>query len=356
LRSGGSTLDTVVYDYKDGSEDGDATSNQIDSQSTLALADTFDPALTATNGALLFKDKDPVLATTPVIGSIKYQITNRGSVVTDIRYAVVGASEDVTKLTNQQLLDRSKLLLSTLEKQGVTELPTNATTTPSISLTNGQSLVFFARSGRDTTAAFNRIDLPPQTTGSSSLSLAIEGGVQLAIEASTSVNTLPEFLARDQQLAPVLNFTGLDGVTLNTTVQVAREASLSSSVGFYRILDLNGTVRDPISGVTLTPGDKNYAEVALDPSNLAGLRNFSAGNNQSNQFDNLSITESGYIAPYAQVQGGTTLFAYGAANSDGNSHFKMLGQNLMGLEDLTGNKSDFDYDDLLVAFRFNSSL
>jgi hypothetical protein len=94
----------------------------------------------------------------------------------------------------------------------------------------------------------------------------------------------------------------------------------------------------------------------LDPSNLAGLRNFSAGNNQTNQFDNLSITESGYIAPYAQVQGGTTLFAYGAANSDGNSHFKMLGQNLMGLEDLTGNKSDFDYDDLLVAFRFNSSL
>jgi hypothetical protein len=53
------------------------------------------------------------------------------------------------------------------------------------------------------------------------------------------------------------------------------------------------------------------------------------------------------------VVNGNTFFAYGAANSDGISHFRSLGNNLFGLEDIAGG-GDLDYDDLVIGFNFTS--
>ena len=50
---------------------------------------------------------------------------------------------------------------------------------------------------------------------------------------------------------------------------------------------------------------------------------------------------------------GNTFFAYGDANGDGISHFRSLGNNLFGLEDLYGG-GDLDYDDLVIIFNFAS--
>jgi len=59
------------------------------------------------------------------------------------------------------------------------------------------------------------------------------------------------------------------------------------------------------------------------------------------------------FAPVLMVQDTQqTFFSYGAANSDGLSHFNGIGPNAYGIEDLVG--GDRDYDDLIVRFSRSS--
>ncbi len=48
-----------------------------------------------------------------------------------------------------------------------------------------------------------------------------------------------------------------------------------------------------------------------------------------------------------------TYFAFAAANTDGVNHFKMMGANVFGLEDMVGG-GDRDYNDLLVGIDFKN--
>jgi hypothetical protein len=50
---------------------------------------------------------------------------------------------------------------------------------------------------------------------------------------------------------------------------------------------------------------------------------------------------------------GNTFFAFGAANQDGISHFRSLGNNLLGLEDVLGG-GDRDFDDVVMGFNFTT--
>ena len=64
-----------------------------------------------------------------------------------------------------------------------------------------------------------------------------------------------------------------------------------------------------------------------------------------------------YLAPFSQVSNTytnkiDTFFAYGSANSDQLPHFKVLGNNLFGLEDMHGG-GDHDNDDLIIGFKFD---
>ena len=62
------------------------------------------------------------------------------------------------------------------------------------------------------------------------------------------------------------------------------------------------------------------------------------------------VKESTYIAPYA-ISNGNTFFAFEGANSDNFAHFRFLGTNLFGYEDLPGG-GDQDFDDGVVGFTF----
>ena len=72
---------------------------------------------------------------------------------------------------------------------------------------------------------------------------------------------------------------------------------------------------------------------------------------QTSTNDSIAITESTFLAPMATVNG-DDFFAYAAASSDQLNHFKVLGTNLFGLEDLRG-LGDRDYDDLVIGFAFS---
>jgi len=50
---------------------------------------------------------------------------------------------------------------------------------------------------------------------------------------------------------------------------------------------------------------------------------------------------------------GDSFFAFGAANSDNISHFRILGNNMFGLEDLRGG-GDRDFNDVILGFSFSA--
>ncbi len=163
---------------------------------------------------------------------------------------------------------------------------------------------------------------------------------------------LSAFLARQQSLAPLLDFTGLDGRSVEGTLQLAREAGYNSTVGFDQVLDVSGAVIDPLTGAILQPADHGYQQAALHHSNLlAPLADLSIENRGASSRE-LSIQADGIFAPYAVVDTGKdihTFFAFQEANPDQLQHFQMLGDNTFVLEDLKDGV-ERDFDDLIVSF------
>ena len=108
-------------------------------------------------------------------------------------------------------------------------------------------------------------------------------------------------------------------------------------------------MRDSL-GAILKPGDAGYT-TAAKLNMVSGLSNLRVGNLQTTVNANLAITESTYLAPIAMVNG-DTYFSFADASSDKLNHFKVLGSNLFGLEDMRG-LGDRDYDDLVIGFAFS---
>jgi hypothetical protein len=245
-------------------------------------------------------------------------------------------------------------LISSLESTDVTALPSQVGEVgyrQTLSLVNGQQLVLLEQSGRDPASPIEVLSIPSTLTSGSIQSLTTPGGVVVDLQVSSAVPKLQEFLGRDQQVHPVLNFTGLDGQSVRFDVEVSREADFNSKIGFYRVVNAQGAVRDGLTGAILTPGDANYAKAALDPTNLPNLREFSVADDRTDVFSALTVSEPSFLAPYASVNG-NTLFGFGAANPDGRSHFKVISQNVFGYEDTVGTSNGLvDFDDMLIAVR-----
>jgi len=149
--------------------------------------------------------------------------------------------------------------------------------------------------------------------------------------------------------APLLDLTGYAGQTVSLAFSVSRAAADNSSIGFYKVLDREGSVS--LNSSSVLPGQKNYASAALAPGNLlsAGGQNVSlrAPNNASS---NLSFDVSGgeLWAPYARNSSkGITFFSWPAQNPSKFSNVRNDGGNSFSLEDLPRG-GDRDFDDLKV--------
>ena len=189
------------------------------------------------------------------------------------------------------------------------------------------------------------------TVGADSAIVTSSSGLKITLDEIQSDQNLNSFIAKYQSSAPVLDFSSIPGASVAATVELAREADLNSVVGFYRVLDSSGSVRDPLTGLSVSPGDASYAEKALLSNNLVTeLAGLTVADDQTSSTP-YTIEETSIIAPYAVVNETDTYFAFGAANSDGYDHFKSLGLNTFGLEDLNGG-GDKDNDDMIIRFDF----
>ena len=139
--------------------------------------------------------------------------------------------------------------------------------------------------------------------------------------------------------------------TLQVTGSLSREAAFHSVLRFYEVLNVQGDVRDPITGSVLSPEDRGYGDAALHPDSVV-MTSGADLTEQNWQTVGISFAvEAGKIyAPVLSVsETSMDFFAFGAANPDRLSHATGFGPNTIGFEDLFGG-GDRDYDDFILRF------
>jgi hypothetical protein len=294
----------------------------------------------------------------PINFVLKASLRQRSSSANQIGYVVFDPSEvaSAAAFSLEKIKARSQTLFSTLESSDVTLSadPSLMSFEREILLVNGQSVRFFevADASLDDISSITDARLRffslGEFTGQQAF-LTSSSGVQFQLNLLSSDQGLNALIGQEQGLTSVLDFSTFSGSeTVIGSLVLAREASFDSITGFYRTLDLQGSVRDAL-GAILRPGDAGYSEAARF-SLVSSLTSLRVGDRQSSKAA-ISITESTFLAPMATVNG-DTYFAFADASSDKLNHFKVLGNNLFGFEDMRG-LGDRDYDDLVIGFSFS---
>jgi hypothetical protein len=153
----------------------------------------------------------------------------------------------------------------------------------------------------------------------------------------------------------LLDLRGING-PVKADFVVNREAAYNNFIGFYKVADENGGIDTNGDGsADILPGQAGYAQAAVRGrvSDLA----LTVNNNGTANFNNKTLQGGSVFAPFIITNGGTPdnydninsriYFTFGAANSDGVDHVRLLGDNTFGFEDLTGG-GDKDFNDVIV--------
>ena len=153
-----------------------------------------------------------------------------------------------------------------------------------------------------------------------------------------------------QRQGEIIDLRGLSG-QFSANFTLNSDFANQDFVGLYKVNDAQGTVTDPSTGKTITPGEVGYAQAAIRQSVLS--------------FNNKGISPTtldggGLLVPFIIANGnieqflsqntnnqpGTGLqayFPYLKANSDNIDHIRLLGDNTFAFEDsFNGANSDFN--------------
>ena len=187
----------------------------------------------------------------------------------------------------------------------------------------------------------------------------------LTFQTQAGSTTLDQAIAHLQNTdeGELLDFRGLEG-TFTATTTTNREGAWNNFIGFYEVENENGGIDTNGDGVVdLDPGNEGYL-AAVVQNRLADIA-LSAANSEFQTFTNQFAGGSLY-APFIIVDGSPdtanfsssntgnanqvyTPFAIG--NADGADHFRSLGDNAFGVEDMFG-LGDADYDDVVWSMGF----
>ncbi len=140
----------------------------------------------------------------------------------------------------------------------------------------------------------------------------------------------------------IIDLTGQEGREIEASFEVESQAAFNNIAGLYRIADENGTVVDPLSGKTFSPGDSGYTQAALRNSVVEFDRN---GTEEA-----VTLEGGALYAPYLLADGSkdNAYFAQLEANLDGLDHVRLFGDNTFGFEDLAG-IGDGDFNDMVFS-------
>ena len=286
-------------------------------------------------------------------------ITSRAKTVNEVGFIVV---ETGIPLTLDLIRERGNVLFSGLESSDTPELG-GLDLRSKISLRNGQTLRFYETvdstfsdlsRGKSNLSelgsAFRFLDYSLDAA-TSSVKVLSPSGLGFNLGMASAAPGLGELIAGRQMEATVFDFSSnaLAGRSVVADWSLVREASYSPVFSLYKVLNLDGAVLDPLTGSVVNPGDTDYKNAA-NRNRVDQLSGLTVGNLQSSG-GRVNLNESSLLAPMALVtttESEDTYFSFAAANRDLISHFRRLGDNVFGMEDLLGG-GDLDYDDHIFA-------
>lgn len=350
-QNGDGQPDAIVLTLRDGSVNG-----QVNAGVVLASRSGLSPTLTLRDNGLTFSGNG---STPPVPVVLRARLSGRPQGVGHIGMVVLQAGETLSDLSPEELAGRSRHLLSSLAADDGLSL-VDGSGECSVSLLSDQTLMLFEEADGaglgNRGASANRRWLQWRAGEMASDGVGMQrawatGSRGLQLELNLQANPwlgMTDLIASEQGLAPLLDFTAFRDQSLNLTVRLYRDAAKDTTAGFYRILDREGTVRDPVSGVELRPGDQGYGAAALAAAVRGGPLDGLRTAQRQLSLRQGSVQEGGLLAPYAEVAGDGTYFGFAAANPDGIEHMLRLGQNVFGFEDLRGG-GDRDFNDLVIS-------
>jgi hypothetical protein len=378
----GDVIENLTYDP---SRHGGATAYDLDGDGSLDLLQLrpidngmgdLDPvrgkilgSITATREALIpgfkFIDSqqlqvvDPSRLNSKAAVNLTATITSRAKTVNEIGFIVV---ETGIPLTLDLIRERGNVLFSGLESSDTPELG-GLDLRSKIALRNGQTLRFYETvdstfsdlsRGKSNLSelgsAFRFLDYSLDAA-TSSVKVLSPSGLGFNLGMASAAPGLGELIAGRQMEATVFDFSSnaLAGRSVVTDWSLVREADYSPVFSLYKVLNLDGAVLDPLTGSVVNPGDTDYKNAA-NRNRVDQLSGLTVGNLQSSG-GRVNLNESSLLAPMAVVtttESEDTYFSFAAANRDLISHFRRLGDNVFGMEDLLGG-GDLDYDDHIFA-------
>ena len=313
------------------------------------------------NGSQQLQIVDPSRPNSKGAVYVTATLTGRASTVNEIGFVVVDAGVPITLDLIRQ---SGNVLFSSLESTNVPDL-SGVDLRSKISLRNGQTVRFYETvdstladlsRGKRTLAElgspFRFLDYNTDQA-SRTARLVSASGISVNLGFSQAVPGLFDLIANRQMEAPVLDFTSNAVSTRAVSVEwsLFREAVFSPVFSLYRVLNQEGTVRDPLTGALFNPGDAGYKDASIR-GQVGGLSGLTVGDLKAAS-GRVTLNETTLLAPMALVKTPTsedTFYAFAAANTDGLTHFRRLADNVFGLEDVRGG-GDLDYDDHIFAFK-----
>ncbi len=284
----------------------------------------------------------------------------------EIGYIALNPGENFDELTYEQFMERYRILYHTLENNDV-----NYGSDPSslfkreIVIGNDQSLILYKITDGSTNELTSLKDNKLSLLSSNSISnetakLISADNLAIDLTPTDSAFGIEQFICKEQSRAPIFDFRNLENFQITARLEVSREANFDTTLGFYKILDAEGTVLDPVTGSLISTSSDAYHDVALNTLNKVSFgptnseSTFYVEDNADKLF-NIEINDFSLIAPYATVKGEggieRTYFAFDTVNNSNHgsnmSHFKVFGDNVLGVEDSMGG-GDNDFDDLLM--------
>jgi phosphodiesterase/alkaline phosphatase D-like protein len=313
------------------------------------------------NGSQQLQIVDPSRPNSKGAVYVTATLTGRASTVNEIGFVVVDAGVPITLDLIRQ---SGNVLFSSLESTNVPDL-SGVDLRSKISLRNGQTVRFYETvdstladlsRGKRTLAElgspFRFLDYNTDQA-SRTARIVSASGISVNLSFSQAVPGLFDLIANRQMEAPVLDFTSNAVSTRAVSVEwsLFREAIFSPVFSLYRVLNQEGTVRDPLTGALFNPGDAGYKDASIR-GQVGGLSGLTVGDLTATS-GRVTLNETTFLAPMAVVRTPTseeTFYAFAAANTDGLTHFRRLADNVFGLEDVRGG-GDLDYDDHIFAFK-----
>lgn len=302
---------------------------------------------------------DPSRLNSKAAVNLTATITSRAKTVNEIGFIVV---ETGIPLTLDLIRERGNVLFSGLESSDTPELG-GLDLRSKIALRNGQTLRFYetvdstfsdlsrGKSNLSELGSVFRFLDYSLDAATSSVKVLSPSGLGFNLGMASAAPGLGELIAGRQMEATVFDFSSnaLAGRSVVTDWSLVREADYSPVFSLYKVLNLDGAVLDPLTGSVVNPGDTDYKNAA-NRNRVDQLSGLTVGNLQSSG-GRVNLNESSLLAPMAVVtttESEDTYFSFAAANRDLISHFRRLGDNVFGMEDLLGG-GDLDYDDHIFA-------